>query len=92
MAHSTDFQSVLWFGEEYKFTPTQAACVRLFWEHWEQRTPVIGEQTILELVDASGGRLRDVFSKGKHPAWKTFITPAGKGAFQLAKPGNPDSQ
>ena len=83
--HSPDFRSVKWFGEEYIFTTTQAACVKILWESWEQGTPAISQMTILDSAGSAGDRLRDVFEKGKHPAWGTLITPAGKGAFQLAE-------
>ncbi|MEO8494180.1 MAG: hypothetical protein ABI614_03855 [Planctomycetota bacterium] len=85
VAHAPDFRSVSWFGESYTFTPTQAACVKVMWRYWEQRTPALSELTILDEAGSSGDRLRDVFDKGKHPAWGTMITPAGKGAFQLAE-------
>lgn len=82
-SHSDDFRCVRWFGQVYEFTPMQAACVKVLWEHWERGTPTVGQEYVLEAADASSGRLRDVFGKGKHPAWKTMITEAGKGAFRL---------
>jgi hypothetical protein len=85
VAHSSDFRSVRWFGEQYSFTTMQAACVEVLWRNWEQGTPALSEITILDGAGSAGERLRDVFKKGKHPAWGTMITPAGKGAFQLAK-------
>lgn len=86
VAHSDDFRSVLWFGEQYTFTTIQAACVKILWRHWQQRTPVIGEAELLRESGSAGDRLRDVFDKGKHRAWKTMITSPNKGAFCLAKP------
>jgi hypothetical protein len=35
-AHGDDFRCVCWFGEVYEFTATQAACVKVLWEHWER--------------------------------------------------------
>lgn len=84
-AHSTDFRSVRWFGRPYTFTATQAACVQVLWQNWEQGTPVISELTILDQAGSAGDRLRDVFDKGKHSAWGTMIRPGGKGVFQLAE-------
>ena len=84
-AHSPDFRSVRWFGTEFTFTTTQAACIKILWENWERGTPVISEVTILDEAGSSGDRLRDVFRKGKHPAWGPLIKPAQKGAFQLAE-------
>ena len=86
VAHAADFRSVWWFGQRYTFSPTQAACVELLWTHWEQRTPTVGEPTILEHADSSSDRLRDLFDKGKHPAWGTMIVQRAKGAYELAKP------
>jgi hypothetical protein len=82
-AHGDDFRSVRWYGEVYEFTATQAACVKVLWEHWKRGTPVVGEPTILEAADSSSNRLRDVFDKGRHPAWDTMIVEARKGAFRL---------
>lgn len=83
-----DFRSVNWYGTIYEFTATQAACVRVLWEHYQQRTPAVGEQTILDSADSSSDRLSNVFKTRKryHPAWKAMIVPSGKGAFRLQKP------
>jgi len=86
-AHSDDFRSVNWFGTPHGFTPTQAACVKILWKHWEQNTPDVGQDTILEAVESAQGRLDYVFKNGKHPAWGTMIVKGStKGAFRLAKP------
>lgn len=89
--HSEDFSSVVWFGSEYSFTKTQAACVRVLWEAWEQKTPDLKEETILERAGSEGSRLRDVFKSkgGMHAAWGTMIVPAGKGRFRLKEPEEP---
>jgi len=84
--HSPDFRSVRWFGQKFKFTPMQAACIKLLYENWLNGTPVIGEQTILESVGSSSNHLRDVFEKKRHPAWGPMLRPARKGTFRLAKP------
>jgi hypothetical protein len=85
--HSKDFRSVHWFGVDHSFTPTQAACVKVLWEAWENATPDLGQETILEHpeVEAESGRLVDLF-KG-HAAWGTMIV-KGKsaGAYRLAEP------
>jgi len=86
ISHADDFRSVRWYGTEYIFTPTQAACVRVLWEAWERGSPVVGQASILEAADSTGSRLRDVFEKGMHPAWGTMIVPARKGAFRFAEP------
>jgi hypothetical protein len=83
--HTDDFRSVNWYGTEYVFTPTQAACVRVLWEAWERGTPAVGQDAILEAAGSVGGSLRHVFRKGKHPAWGKMIVSPGKGTFRLAK-------
>ena len=87
-AHAIDFRSVKWYGTEYTFSPTQAACVKILWDHWERGTPTVGEQTILVEVDSSGDRMRDIFKtkQDAHPAWGTMIVSSGKGGFRLQEP------
>lgn len=87
--HSEDFTSVHWCGNDYNFTKTQAACVKVLCEAWENKTPALKEETILEKAGSCGNRLRDVFDKGKHPAWGKMIVTVGKGRFQLQKPKEP---
>lgn len=86
--HSDDFRSVVWFGREYEFTATQAACIRILWGNWNRGTPSVGEQTILENADSNADRLRDVFASGNHPAWGQMIQSSTKGAFKLGEPKN----
>ena len=85
--HSKDFRSVHWYGDGYSFTPTQAHCIKVLWEAWENGTPDVGQETILEHpeVEAESRRLADVF-KG-HPAWGKMIVKGGTaGAYRLANP------
>ena len=85
--HSTDFRSANWFGTPHKFTPMQAASVKILWENWGRETPDVGEQTILEAAESSQRRLIQVFDKGKHLAWGTMIRPGStKGTFRLVAP------
>lgn len=86
-AHSDDFRSVNWYGTQYTFTSTQAACLKVLWENWERGTSEVGEQTILgdRRVDSPQSRLSHVFEKGKHSAWGRMIVPGStKGTFRLA--------
>jgi hypothetical protein len=87
--HSKDFRSVRWYGDDYHFSPTQAACVKVMWEEWEKGTPDLGQETILEHpeVEAESKRLVDVF-KG-HPAWgKMIVKGRTAGSYRLA--GKPE--
>lgn len=82
---SPDFREVVWYGTQYHFTETQAACVRVLWEAWDQRTPEVSEQRALVEADYQGKRMVDLF-KG-NPAWSTMIV-AGhtKGSRRLQEP------
>jgi len=80
--HSLDFRSVHWFGRDFTFTPNQAACVGVLWKAWANRTPEVGDQTILTEAECVSERLVDVF---KHnPAWGTMIVDGStKGSSRL---------
>lgn len=85
--HSLDYRSVHWFGTDFTFTPTQAACIKVLWEAWENKTPEVGQQAILVSaeVDSESERLADLFKN--HSAWKTMIIPGStRGAFSLSDP------
>ena len=69
--HSIDFRTVVWDGATYHLTPKQAAVVKLLWESWEQGTPDVSAEAILEAADSLGGRLRDLFAR--HPAWGNLV-------------------
>jgi hypothetical protein len=88
--HSDDFRSVHWYGTDYTFTATQAACIKVLWRNWKNGTPDVGEDSILtdEEVDAEARRLIDVFRDRKaetryHPCWNTMIVSRQKGAYRL---------
>lgn len=85
--HSTDFRSVHWFGEDYEFTATQAACVKVLWEEWKNGTATVGQETILEMSGSTTSRLKSIFGNGKHPCWGAMIVPGeAKGTFRLQSP------
>jgi len=82
--YSEDFHSVIWNGEFYEFTHGQAAAVKILWRNWENETPVVSEQTILDESGSTAERLIHVFKNGKNEAWGPMIA-AGvrKGTFRL---------
>ena len=87
IAHSTDFRSVKWSGEQYSFTANQAVVVRLLFTNLESETPDVGDETLLYKVDpeAPPARLNVLFRD--HPAWGTMIIPgATKGTHRMAEP------
>lgn len=80
--HSPDFRSVNINGMEYTFTAGQAACVKILWEAYENHTPEVGQETLLEKSGSAGNRLRDVFKD--HSSWQKFIIEGTtKGTFKL---------
>ena len=92
--HSKDFSSVLWFGVPYSFSRAQAGCVKVLWESWEQDTPEIRGEAIVDAIDASTDRtLPRIFTeRGKrHQAWGTMIVPGTlhKGTYRLQEPKPP---
>lgn len=86
VAHSDDFRSVRWFGTDYIFTATQAACVQVLWEAWEKGVSAMSQTAILDLAGSTTDRLISVFGKGKHPAWDSMIVCANKGSYRLNPP------
>lgn len=84
-AHSIDFRSVNWFGAPYTFSEHQAACVKILWEHWLQRTPDVGGKTLLAEAESDAERIDLVFRD--HPAWNTMIVKGVKrGTRRLQEP------
>jgi hypothetical protein len=84
-SHSADFRSVHWFGQDYTFTPGQAACMVIMWNAWEQGVPEMAQQRILGDAGLDSERLVDLFKA--NPSWGTMIVPgATKGAYRLQKP------
>lgn len=89
--HSEDFASVNWFGKIYSFTRPQAEIVGALWRAWKDGNPFLAQQTLLNIADSDGMRLRDCF-KG-HPAWGSLIrhgpTCGGvMGTYRLVEPRN----
>ena len=85
--HSLDFRSVHWFGKDYSFTASQAACVKILWNALQNDTPDVGGETLLEQSGSEGSRVRDIFKN--HPVWNKMIVSGGsKGTFRLADTSN----
>jgi len=83
--HSIDFRCVHWHGLNCGFTDMQAPIVEVLWREYENGTPDVGNETLLETVDAKSSRLVDIFRD--HPAWGTMIVDgATKGTKRIADP------
>ena len=82
--HSSDFRSVNWYGQRYTFSAGQAAVVRLLWEAWQNDTPEVGQETLLDGAGSEGSKIADLFRD--HPAWGQFVVPGGsRGTYRLAE-------
>lgn len=85
VAHSDDFRSVRWHGRNSSFTPTQAACVKLLWQAWEQGVPDVVGPRLLDVAGSECVRVSDIFRA--HPAWGSLIARGGsRGTFRLLDP------
>jgi hypothetical protein len=86
--HSEDFHFVRWYGQEHTFTHQQAAVVKLLWQAWENGTPDLGKEYLLETSESSTDRLRNIFKEkgGMHPAWDAMIVESRQGVFRLSPP------
>lgn len=83
--HSIDFRSVRWYGTGYSFTPNQAACVKVLWQHWEQGTPEVGDAAVLTEAGIETERIDKVFRNNN--AWGAMIVDgATKGTHRLERP------
>lgn len=85
--HSPDFRSVHWFGTDYTFAGNQAACVRILWEAWENGTPDVGADYLIEAADIQNNtqRIDTVFRNNS--AWDRMIVPGKrKGSYRLQEP------
>jgi hypothetical protein len=80
--HGPDFASCWWFGAYYTFTASQARAVAVLWAAWENGTPDVRQETLLESAGSESSRLDNLFRR--HPAWGTMIVPGPqKGLFRL---------
>jgi hypothetical protein len=87
--HSEDFRTLSWFGEPYPFTPDQAPCVRVWYEHWRTATRDVSDARVLEAAECESTRVSDVFKRSK--AWRDKIIVEGdtRGTHRLREPTEP---
>lgn len=82
-AHSDDFRSVTWNGETYSFSASQAAVVKVLWEHYYRGTPEISSASLFELAGIASERPSVVFRS--HPAFNNMIVRGStKGTLRLS--------
>jgi hypothetical protein len=83
--HCRDFSSVHWYGTDYNFTKQQAAAVRILWAEFDNGTPDVMGETLIEEISSESRRVSDIF-KG-NPAWNTIIQSGQrKGSYRLVEP------
>lgn len=79
---SPGFRSACIGGREYSFTKMQAKAMECLWIAYQQGAPDVPTEAILETLDTTQTRLRDLFRE--HPAWNTVLVPGRtKGTFRL---------
>lgn len=68
---SPDFRSLRFDGKDYKFTVNESEAIKIM----ARAGKALSQQAILEEMNSTRTRLRDVFKKGKivNPAWETVI-------------------
>lgn len=83
--HARDFASVNWYGAYYTFTAAQARVVAELWAAWENGTPDVRQETLLEAAGSESRKLAYLFRD--HPAWGVLIVPGPvRGLYRLGPP------
>lgn len=72
---SPGFETILFRGERYSFTPQQRVVVAALWEAWEKGEPFCSHASLLELCDTASNKLSQVFARCT--AWGTIILRGG---------------
>lgn len=89
--HGPGFSCCWWYGAYHTFTASQARAVAVLWEAWENDTPDVRQELLLDAAGSESRRLDNLF-RG-HAAWGTMIVVGPlRGLFRLAgppSPGNP---
>lgn len=80
---SEDYRSGRWKDYRFTFSTKQAAVMEKLHSNWQQGTPDLSKDVLLEAAGSDASELRDLF-RG-HEAWKTLIiSGTGKGLWRLA--------
>lgn len=86
--HPPDFRSVNWFGQEYSFTASQAACIKTWWQYWRTPARDVGDAIVLEAAGCASNRVSDVFKHNS--AWGEMIVEGDtRGTHRLREPNEP---
>jgi hypothetical protein len=71
ISHSPDYSAVVWYGTRYAFSLRQRLVVAALFEAEERGYRWVMQETLLEIAESDGTRLRDLFRA--HPAWGVMI-------------------
>ena len=69
--HSADYVSFRWRGRLFTFSPLQRRIVQHLHEAWANGVPFVGQAKLLEVSEACGGSVRDIFRRS--PAWESLV-------------------
>src|SRR5262249_41646749 len=85
--HGPDFGSVNLFGTPHRFAGAQCSIVFELWKAWENGTPDVGSQYLLEAADLKAKSRISLVFRG-NSAWGTmmFETPGKRGMYRLQVP------
>ena len=70
-SHSPDFASVRWNGHLYALAAKQRRVVKVLWDAFEQGSPCVSGDYLLEVAGAASPRVADLFKRS--PAWESLI-------------------
>ncbi len=80
--HGPGFSSVLWDGERYVFSASQAAVIELLWDAMENDTYEVRQELLLEAAGSESEKLANLFRD--HSSWGVLVVPgSARGTFRL---------
>ena len=81
--YGSGFRSVRWKGQLYSFTRLQAIVVGHLWRAYQQGTPDVADNLLMNSVDSKSDRIVDIFRSSK--AIGSMIIPGGtRGTHRLS--------
>lgn len=82
-SHSPDYRRVNLRGETFSLTPIQASVVQALYENCANSGYEAGQAHLLEVVDSTSKRLRDLFRSSKRAFGKLIVNGSKRGTFRL---------
>jgi len=84
--HSPDYASVTWKGNQYTFSPLQAAAIKYLHEAYQNGTPDCNQASLLVEIGSNSNQVWHVFKDKKQgqKAWNDgLIISTRKGIFRI---------